>query len=117
MALCNKQKPRDRWVQVWNTESACREYIESIPSYYLFDIDIREKLVKVNFIAIHIDGTTDRPVQEQRVLYVMHVDLETYKLNLSYFEVIEMDKLDQVHLECWLLLRGASWKIIVRTLG
>ena len=52
-------------------------------------------MVRVNFIAILIDGTTDRAVKEQEVLYVMYVDPDTHKPHLSYFEVIEMDKFDQ----------------------
>ena len=55
----------------------------------MFDINIREKLVKVNFIAIFIEGTIDRAVKEQEV------DPETHKLNLSYFEVIDMDRFYQ----------------------
>ena len=54
---------------------------------YLFDIDSREKLVKVNCIidgatdrAVK-DGATDRAVKEQQVLYVMYVDTETHKPN------------------------------------
>ena len=38
----------------YENESACREFIKSIATY-LFDIDIREKLLKVDFIAILID--------------------------------------------------------------
>ena len=51
----------------------------------MFDIGIREKLVKVDFIAILIDGTTDRAVKKQVVLYVIYNDPETHKPNLSYF--------------------------------
>ena len=50
-------------------------------------------MVKVNFILIY--GTTDRAVTEQEVLCVMYVDLKTNKQNLSYFEMIQMDKFDQ----------------------
>ena len=39
-------------------ETACREFIKSIASY-LFNEDIRTKLLMVNFIASLIDGTTD----------------------------------------------------------
>ena len=72
MALCcNKQKPRVRWSPVKGVAS------------YSFNIDIREKLVKVNFIATLIDRTTDRAAKEQEVFYVMYVDPETHKPNLS----------------------------------
>ena len=55
-------------------------------------IGLIEKLVKVKSIDILIAGTTDRAVTEQDVMYV---DPVTHKPNLSYFEVIEMDKFDQ----------------------
>ena len=51
-------------------------------------------MVCVNFIAILIDGTTERAVKEQ-VLYIMNDDQETHKPTLCYFEVVEMDKFDQ----------------------
>ena len=40
-------------------------------------------------LTILIDGTTDRAVKEQKVMYVMYVYPETHKPNFSYFEVIE----------------------------
>ena len=78
----------------YENESACRDFIKSTASY-LFDIDVRKKLTRVNFIAILVDGTTDRAVTEQEVLYVMYVDPDTHKPTLSYFEVMEMDDFDQ----------------------
>ena len=60
----------------YENETACREFIKSI-ACYLFDEDVRKKLTRVNFIAILIDGTTDRAVKEQ-VLYVMFVDPDTH---------------------------------------
>ena len=75
----------------YENESACRDFIRSIASY-LFDMDVRKKLTRVNFVAILIDGTTDRAVKEQEVLYVMYVDPDTHKPTLSYLEVMEMDE-------------------------
>ena len=74
-------------------------------------------MVKVNFITILIDGTTDRAVKEQKVLYIMHVDPETHKPIFSCFEVIEMDKFDQTAPEMLAAIKGASRNIIFRTLG
>ena len=78
----------------YENASACRDFIKSIASY-LFDIDVRDKLKRVNFIAILVDGTTDRAVKEQEVLYVMYVDPDTHIPTLSSFEVMEMDEFDQ----------------------
>ena len=78
----------------YENETACREFIMSIASY-LFDEDIRKKLLRVNFIAILIDGTTDRAVKEQEVLYVVFVDPDSHKPTLGYFECLELSDLDQ----------------------
>ena len=61
----------------------------SKPSRFIFfDVDVRMKLTRVNFITILIDGTTDRAVKEQEVFYVMFIDPDTYKPTLAYFEVL-----------------------------
>ena len=65
-------------------------------------------MVKVNFIAILIDETTDRAVKEKEVSHVMHVDQETHKPNLSYFEVIEIDKFDQTAPEMLGAIKGCG---------
>ena len=78
----------------YENESACRDFINGIASYF-FDKDLRKKLKRVNFIAILIDGTTDRAVKEQEVLYIMFVDPDTDKPRLAFFEVLEMDVFDQ----------------------
>ena len=52
-------------------------------------------MTRVNFIAILIDGTTDRAIKEQEVLYAMFVDPDTHKPTLTYFECLELNGLDQ----------------------
>ena len=47
---------------------------------------LQKKLTRVNFVAILIDGTTDRSVKEQEVLYVMFVDPDTHKPCLAFFQ-------------------------------
>ena len=54
-----------------------------------------EKLTRVNFIAILIDGTTDRAIKEQEVLNAMFVDSGTRKPTLTYFECLELNGLDK----------------------
>ena len=78
----------------YENETACREFVKSI-ARYLFDEDIKEKLMRVNFIAILIDGTTDKAIKEQETLYVMFVDPDTHKPTLAFFECLESDDLDQ----------------------
>ena len=71
----------------YENETSCREFIKSI-ACYLFDEDVRKKMCRVNFIAILIDGTTDRAIKEQEVLYAMFVDPDTHKPTLTYFECL-----------------------------
>ena len=47
-----------------------------------------QKLKSVNFIGILCDGSTDKGIVEQEVLYVIFADPETFKPTLAFFEVI-----------------------------
>ena len=78
----------------YENETACREFIKSI-ACYLFDENVQKKLTRVNFIAILIDGTTDRAIKEQEVLYAMFVDPDTHKPTLTYLERLELNGLEQ----------------------
>ena len=82
---------------LYENETACREFIKTI-ACYLFDEDVRKKLTRVNLIAILINGTTDRTVKEQEVLYVMFVNPDTNKPTFVYFEVLEIDDFGQTAL-------------------
>ena len=78
----------------YENENAYRDFINDIASYF-FDEDLLNKLKRVNFIAILVDGTTDRAVKEQEVLYIMFVDADKHKPCLASFELLEMDVFDQ----------------------
>ena len=69
----------------YENKSACRDFIDII-SCYMFQEDLYEKLMQVNFIAMLIDRTTDRSVKEQEVLYVMFVDPDMPELCLTFFK-------------------------------
>ena len=51
----------------YENESGCKDFIRSIAEYF-FKQDIYRKLVRVNFIAILCDGTTDANITEQEVV-------------------------------------------------
>ena len=51
----------------YENTTACRELIKSI-ACYLFEEDVRKKLTRVNFIAILIDGTTDRAMLSDSII-------------------------------------------------
>ena len=53
----------------YENESSCRDFIKAISEFF-FQKDIYEKLLRVNFIAILCDGTTDTSITEQEVVYI-----------------------------------------------
>ena len=66
-------------------ESSCRDFIKA-NSEFFFKKDIYEKILRVNFIAILCDGTTDTIITEQEVTYVFFVDPDTIEPTLTFFE-------------------------------
>ena len=74
----------------YENESACRDFINNIAEYF-FRKELYEKLICVNFIAILCDGSTDRSVIEQEVVYVIFTDPDTFKPALCFFEVLGLD--------------------------
>ena len=71
---------------VYIYESACHNFIISI-SDFLMDKNIIEDLQKVNFFALLCDGSTDRSINEQEVVYVAYCNPKTFELCLKYFHL------------------------------
>ena len=53
----------------YENETSCRDFTHSI-SEFLFKDNLYKKLLRVNFIAILCDETTDASITEQEVVYV-----------------------------------------------
>ena len=51
-----------------------------------------QKLLRVNFIAILCDGTTDVSITEQEVVYVFLVDPDTMEPTLTFFESLGLEE-------------------------
>ena len=68
----------------YENENSCRDFIASI-AQYLFDKNIYQKLMRVNFIAVLCDGSTDNSVMEQEVIYVIYTDPNTFTTTLAFF--------------------------------
>ena len=66
--------------------NACKNFIIEI-SDYLFLEKMKKKLELVNFISILCDGSTDKSITEQEVIYVIFVDPETNLPVMKFFEV------------------------------
>ena len=60
-------------------------------SELFFQRDLYEKLLRVNFIAILCDGTTDTSITEQEVIYIFFIDPDTMKPTLSFFECLRLE--------------------------
>ena len=58
----------------YENETSCRDFIDSI-SEFLFKDNLYKKFLRVNFVAILCDGTTDASITEQEVDYVFFVGL------------------------------------------
>ena len=72
----------------YNNSDSCKEFVPSI-SDYLFDKEISEKLKRVNFIGILCDGSTDKSVCEQMVLYLTFKDPDTHLPMFKFFHLVE----------------------------
>ena len=60
----------------YENESSCRDFIKAVSEFF-FEKDIYKKLLRVNFIAILCDGTTDTRITEQEVVYVFLLLIQT----------------------------------------
>ena len=54
---------------LYENESSCRYFIKAISEFF-FQKDIYKKLLRINFIAILCDGTTDTSITEQEAVYI-----------------------------------------------
>ena len=54
---------------------------------YLFDENVKKKSEFVNFISMLCDGSTDKSVTEQEVLFVVFTDPERHLPTMTFFEV------------------------------
>ena len=71
----------------YENETASKTFIFGI-SEYLFEETVKKKLELVNFIAVLCDGLADNSVTEQEVLYIIFVDLETFKPTIKFLEAV-----------------------------
>ena len=53
-------------------------------------MDVKEKVLRANFIAILTDGTTDAAITEQEVIYLLYLDPDNLVPRLSFFTVSEL---------------------------
>ena len=66
-------------------------------SELFFQRGLYEKLLRVNFIAILCDGTTDTSITEEEVIYIFFIDPYTMKPTLSFFECLRLEDSQDVN--------------------
>ena len=54
---------------------------------YFFQEDVKKKIKVVNFIAILCDGSTNKGMTEQEVIYVIYVDPDINMPVMNFFEI------------------------------
>ena len=74
----------------YENETGCKDFIKNIADYF-FKKDLYDKLLRVNFIAILCDGTTDTSIIEQEVIYIFFVDPDTMESTLTFFECLGLE--------------------------
>ena len=78
---------RIKYTGSYENDIACRNFI-SVIGDCLFDENVKKKLELVNFISILCDGSTNKGVTEQEVLFVVFTDPETHLPTMTFFEVV-----------------------------
>ena len=76
-----------KYTGAYENESAGRDVTFCISEYF-FEENVKKKLTIVNFLGVLCDGSTDKSVMEQEVVYVAFADPETGKPTLAFFEVV-----------------------------
>ena len=62
--------------------------------FFLFDEEIAKKLRKVNFTGLLCDGSNDKSVVEQEVIYITFMDPDTYSPVMKSFTVVTLTSQD-----------------------
>ena len=68
-------------------KKGCRGSIQNIANY-LFDDEITKKLRKVNFTVLLHNGSTNKGVVEQEVIFIIFMNPDTCSLVMKYFSVV-----------------------------
>ena len=77
----------------YENETACREFI-SFCSQSIFEKNVKDKVNRSNFISILCDGSTDSGVVEKECIYVLFVDPDTFKPNVTFFSLKDVPSQD-----------------------
>ena len=71
----------------YENDKSCKNFIFGITEYF-FEENTKNKLVSVNFLAVLCDGSTDKSITEQEVVYVIFTAPKTHLPVLKFFHII-----------------------------
>ena len=73
----------------YENESACRDFVNSCPNL-IYNEEVKEKLLKSNFISILCDRSTDLSVIEKECIYVQFVVPSSMKINVAFLSLEDL---------------------------
>ena len=77
----------------YENESACRDFVNSSASL-IFNEEVKEKLLKSNFISILCDGSKDSSVIEKECIYIQFVEPSSMKINVAFLSLQDLPSQD-----------------------
>ena len=82
----------------YENESACRDFVNSCANL-IFNEEVKEKLLKSNFISTLCDRSTDSSVIEKERIYVQFIEPSFMKMLLSYHCKIYLLRMQPVYMK------------------
>ena len=80
-----------KFLEKYDHRNSCREFIDYTCDY-LFNKDVKNKLLRTNLIGVPNDGTTDATIVEQEVIYAIFLDPDNFEPGLTFLTVAELTK-------------------------
>ena len=80
-----------KFLEKYEHRNSCIEFIDYI-SDYLFNKDVKNKLLRTNFIGVLNDGTTDEATVQPKVIYVTFLDPDNFEPRLNFLAVAELNE-------------------------
>ena len=77
----------------YENESVRRDFLNSCANL-IFNEEVKEKLLKTNFINILCDGSTDSSVIEKKCIYVQFVEPSSMKINVALLSLQDLPSQD-----------------------
>ena len=77
----------------YKNESACRDFVDSYANL-ISNEEVKEKLLKSNFISILCDGSKDSSVIEKECIYIQFVEPSSMKINVAFLSLQDLPSQD-----------------------